>query len=83
MEYYLAIKKNDILPVVKTCIGLEGIMLNEMSDRERQIPYNFTYVWNLKNKKTNIIKQKTHRYREETSGCQRWGWEDGQKSEGD
>ena len=46
------------------------------SDRERQIPYDFTYMWNIKNqnKWTNITKQKqTHRYREQTGGCQRGG----------
>ena len=26
----------------------EGIMLNKMSDRERQIVYAFIYRWNLK-----------------------------------
>ena len=29
---------------------LEGIVLNEMSDKERQMPYDFTYMWNPKNK---------------------------------
>ena len=28
-------------------MDLEGIMLSEMSDRERQILYAFTYMWNL------------------------------------
>ena len=27
----------------------QGIMINK-SDRKRQIPYDFTYTWNLKNK---------------------------------
>ena len=27
---------------------LEGIILNEMSDRERQISYDITYMWNVK-----------------------------------
>ena len=32
-------------------MDLEGIMLSEVkSDRERQIPYDFAYTWNLKNK---------------------------------
>lgn len=44
----LSYKKNDILPFVTTWMDLEGIMLSEMSDRGRQIPYNFTYMWNLK-----------------------------------
>ena len=46
----LVIRKNEILPFETTWIDLEGIMLNEMSDRERQILYNLTYMWNLKTK---------------------------------
>ena len=48
MEYYLAIKKNLILPFATTWMDLEDIMLSEMSDIERQILYDITYVWNLK-----------------------------------
>ena len=48
MEYYLAIKKNEILPFTTTWMDLEGIMLSEMSDRERQILYDTTYMWNIK-----------------------------------
>ena len=45
-----------------------------MSLREKQIPYNFTYKWNLKNNINEQTKQKqTHRYREENDGCQREG----------
>ena len=39
------------------------------SDRERQILYDMTYMWNLKNKLVNITKKQT--YREQTSGYQR------------
>ena len=35
MEYYLAIKKNEILPFVTTWIELEGIMLSEISQSEK------------------------------------------------
>ena len=44
-----------------------------MSDRERQISYDITYMWNLIYDKMNLFtKQKqTHRYREETCGCQK------------
>ena len=35
MEYYSAIKKNEMLPFVTTWIGLEGIMLNEISRTEK------------------------------------------------
>ena len=39
MEYYSAIKKNEIMPFVATQMGLESVTLSEVkSDRERQIP---------------------------------------------
>ena len=31
MEYHLAIKTNEILPFVATCIDLEGIVLSKIS----------------------------------------------------
>ena len=37
MEYYLAIKKNDILPFATTWMELEGIMLSEISQRKTKI----------------------------------------------
>ena len=44
------------------------------SDRERQILYEFTCMWSLKQNKTNKTKQKqTHRFKEQTGGCQREG----------
>ena len=39
------------------------------SDRERQILYDSTYMWNLKTKMHEQIKQnKTHWYREQIDG---------------
>ena len=35
MEYYSAIKKNEILPFVTAWIELEGIMLSEISQSEK------------------------------------------------
>ena len=48
MEYYSAIKKNDILPSATTCMELEGIMLSEIT--ERQISYDFTHMRTLRDK---------------------------------
>lgn len=31
-------------------MDLEGIMLSEVSQTERRIPYDFTYIWILKYK---------------------------------
>ena len=37
MEYYCAIKKNEILPFATTWMELEGIMLSEISQRNTKI----------------------------------------------
>ena len=52
--------------------------------RERQIPYDFTHLWNLRNKTDGHkgrtkggreANQKTHNHREQTEGCWRGvGW---------
>ena len=43
----LAIKKNEIMPFEATWMQLKIIILSK-SERERQIPYEITYMWNLK-----------------------------------
>ena len=53
MEYYSAIKKNEILPFAPTWMDLENFMLSEIS--QRQILYDITYMWNLKNNTTECI----------------------------
>ena len=40
VEYYSAIKNNENLPFAITWVDLEGIVLSEMSDRERQTLYD-------------------------------------------
>ena len=49
-------KKKELLPFVTTLMGLESIMLYEISDGERQILYDITYTWNQK--KSNSRKKK-------------------------
>ena len=34
MEYYSAIKKNEILPFATICLDMKGIMLSEISQTE-------------------------------------------------
>ena len=51
MEYYAAIKKKQILSLATTWMELEGIMLSETSQTEKnKYSYDFTYMWNLKDK---------------------------------
>ena len=49
MEYYSAIKKNKILPFATMWMDVEGIMLSETSQAEKDKYCNdITYMWNLK-----------------------------------
>jgi len=70
-------KKNEILLFAATWLDLEGIMLSKISQTEKdKYCIWFTYMWNLKKKKTvNITKIKqAQRYRKQTSGhC--WGFQ--------
>ena len=43
MEYYSAIKKNDVMPSAATWMDQEMIIVSE-TDRERQISYDITYM---------------------------------------
>ena len=49
MEYYSAIKKNEILPFAAACMDLEGIMLSEISHIEKDKYCMISLMWNLKN----------------------------------
>ena len=74
MEYYSAIKKNEILSFVTTWIDLKSIILSEITQRKTNTVCFHLYMESKKQDKwTNIAKQKeTHRYREQTSSYQ-WG----------
>ena len=78
MEYYSAIK-NELMLFAATRIQLAIIILSK-SKRERQIPYDITYMWNLKYDTNELIcKQKeTHRHRGQTcyQGGGKWWRED-------
>ena len=40
MEYYLAIKKKEILPFATTWMGLQSIMLNEINQTKTKYHYD-------------------------------------------
>ena len=48
MEYYSAIKKNEILPFATTWMELDSIMWSEI--RERQVSYDFTHMGTLRHR---------------------------------
>ena len=62
VEYYSAIKSNEIMPFVVTWMDLEITKLSIVSQRQKS--YDITYIWNLKIMQNNLfIKQKyTHRF---------------------
>ena len=44
MEYYLAMRKNEILPFAAMWMELEGIMLNEISQSEKDRYHMFSLI---------------------------------------
>ena len=69
-------RKKEILLFGTTWMELEGIMLNEI--RERQILNDLTQMWNLK--QTN--KNQAHKYKEQICGYQRRGQGVGKMGDG-
>ena len=70
MEYYSAIKKEQNNTICSSMDGPRDTKQSK-SERERQIPYDVTYMWNLKYNTNEHIceKQQTHRHREQTCVC--------------
>ena len=79
MEYYSAIKRNEILPFM-TWLELENIMLSEISQKKTNTISFHSYVefkkQNKQSKRETQTKKQTLNYREKIDGYQRgdvWG----------
>ena len=75
-------KKNDIMPFVATRMELETHHPEwSKSERERQIPYDITYIWNLiYGTNEHFHRKENHGHGEQTCGCPQGGggdWEFG------
>ena len=47
MEYYSAIKKNEVMPFAATRMDLEIVILSEVSQTgKEEISYDIPYMWN-------------------------------------
>ena len=68
IDYYSAIKKNEILPFAAAWMNLGNIILNKV--RERKILYHL-YVESKKIIQMNLLTKQTHRHRKQTDGYQR------------
>ena len=72
MEYYSAIKKNEITAFAVTWSNLEIVILSEISQTEKEMSYDIPYMQNLKRKDTNLSdKQKTDSWTWRTWGIAR------------
>ena len=67
MEYYSAIKKNEIMPLAAKWLDLKNILLSEVNQRQIYI----TYMWNLKKMKLFIKQEQPHRHRKQNYSYQR------------
>ena len=58
MECFSAIKKNKILLPAATWMDLEGIVLSEVSQTEKDKYGDITYMWNLQNTRNSKDNKK-------------------------
>ena len=69
MEYYSAIKKKNAI-----CNHMDGPRDNQTkwkkSEKERQIPYDITYMWNIKYDTNDLSMKQKQTHRKQTSDCQ-------------
>ena len=58
MEYYSAIKKNEIMSFAEHDGSRDYYSKWSESERGRQIPYDMTYIWNLNCDTNKLIYQR-------------------------
>ena len=54
-EIVLSHEKNEIMPFAATWMQLQIIILSEVSQKEKDIPHDNTYMWNLKYDTNELI----------------------------
>ena len=55
MEYYSAMKKNEIMPFAATWMDLEIILLSKLSQKEKDKYHMISLLWNLKYDTNELI----------------------------
>ena len=72
MEYYLAIKKSEIMSFVATWMGLEIIILSEVSQTDKDNYFPYLFVESKQMLQMNLLtKQKHKTHRRQTYGYER------------
>ena len=61
MEYYSAIKKNEIMSFAATWMDQENVTLSEVSQTEKEKYHDIPYMWDLKVNDANELTYKTKR----------------------
>ena len=70
MEYYSAIKKNDIMPFAATWMELETLILSEMSQKDKDKYHMISLITNLTcGTNEHLLRKENHGLGEETCGC--------------
>ena len=71
MEYYSAIKKNEIMPFAATWMELETLILSKVSQKEKDKYHMISHIWNLIYGTNERFHRKEHHVLgEQTYGCQ-------------
>ena len=73
MEYYSAIKVNEIMPFAATLVNLEIITLSEVSQKEKDKYHMISLpcgMYNMTQMNISMKHKQTHRHREQICGCQ-------------
>ena len=73
MEYYASNRKDEYPTFVSTWMGLEEIMLSEISQAEKDNYHTVSYLWRIRNNKENIRRKK---------GKVKWGKLEGETKHG-
>ena len=70
--YYSAIKKKETLPFATTQMDLEGIMLNEIKQTEKDIYHIISFTCGIKKKKKNELMIPSGGQRPRGEGWVKW-----------
>ena len=60
MEYYSAIKKNDMMPFAATWMELETLILSEMSQKDKDKYHMISHNWNLISNTNEYLHRKEY-----------------------